>query len=149
MEVSANPPTVKKISVDIEKEIDELDSIASKTHELKDSQREFQRQIDELENSLEQVEIFSGLELDFKYLSGFDSVKVFAGEIPDDADTSSLDSDLEVVNILSYSKENTFSVAIIPYTWDNTNLKNINVGDTVNLEFDIVGKYIAKLLSKS
>jgi riboflavin synthase len=47
------------------------------------------------------------------------------------------------------SKENTFSVAIIPYTWDNTNLKNINVGDTVNFEFDIVGKYIAKLLSKS
>ena len=47
------------------------------------------------------------------------------------------------------SQENTFSVAIIPYTWDNTNLKNINVGDTVNLEFDIVGKYIAKLLSKS
>ena len=47
------------------------------------------------------------------------------------------------------SKENTFSVAIIPYTWNNTNLKNINVGDTVNLEFDIVGKYIAKLLSKS
>ena len=47
------------------------------------------------------------------------------------------------------SKENTFSVAIIPYTCDNTNLKNINVGDTVNLEFDIVGKYIAKLLSKS
>ena len=47
------------------------------------------------------------------------------------------------------SKENTFSVAIIPYTWENTNLKNIKVGDTVNLEFDIVGKYIAKLLSKS
>ena len=47
------------------------------------------------------------------------------------------------------SKENTFSVSIIPYTWDNTNLKNIKVGDTVNLEFDIVGKYIAKLLSKS
>lgn len=47
------------------------------------------------------------------------------------------------------SKENTFSVAIIPYTWGNTNLKNINVGDTVNLEFDIVGKYIAKLLLKS
>tara|TARA_A100000164_G_scaffold102123_1_gene89410 strand:- start:70 stop:654 length:585 start_codon:yes stop_codon:yes gene_type:complete len=47
------------------------------------------------------------------------------------------------------SKEDTFSVAIIPYTWDNTNLKNIKVGDTVNLEFDIIGKYIAKLLSKS
>ena len=47
------------------------------------------------------------------------------------------------------SQDNTFSVAIIPYTWENTNLKNINVGDTVNLEFDIVGKYIAKLLLKS
>ncbi len=97
LEVSANPPTIKKLSIDIEKEVGELDSIASKTHELKDSQREYQRQIDELKNSLEQVEIFSGLDLDFKYLSGFDSVKVFAGEIPDDADTSNLDSDLEVV----------------------------------------------------
>ena len=47
------------------------------------------------------------------------------------------------------SEANSFSVAIIPYTWDNTNMKNIKIGDTVNLEFDIVGKYIAKLLSKS
>ena len=47
------------------------------------------------------------------------------------------------------SQENNFSVAIIPYTWDNTNLKNIKIGDTVNLEFDILGKYIAKILSKS
>ena len=46
------------------------------------------------------------------------------------------------------SQENSFSVAIIPYTWENTNLKKINIGDTVNLEFDIVGKYIAKLLTK-
>ena len=47
------------------------------------------------------------------------------------------------------SKENNFSVAIIPYTWDNTNLKNVKIGDIVNLEFDILGKYIAKILSKS
>jgi len=47
------------------------------------------------------------------------------------------------------SKENNFSVAIIPYTWDNTNLKNVKIGDAVNLEFDILGKYIAKILSKS
>ena len=46
------------------------------------------------------------------------------------------------------SQENSFSVAIIPYTWENTNLKKIKTGDTVNLEFDIVGKYIAKLLTK-
>lgn len=46
------------------------------------------------------------------------------------------------------SGDTTFSVAIIPYTWEFTNLKNIQIGDTVNLEFDIIGKYIAKLISK-
>ena len=39
-----------------------------------------------------------------------------------------------------------FSVAIIPYTWDNTNFCKMNVGDFVNLEFDIIGKYVAKIL---
>ncbi|WP_128330365.1 riboflavin synthase [Apibacter sp. HY039] len=48
---------------------------------------------------------------------------------------------LTVVN----SQNNQFSVAIIPYTWENTNLKNLKVGNKVNLEFDIVGKYVQKL----
>ena len=39
-----------------------------------------------------------------------------------------------------------FSVAIIPYTWNNTNFCKMNVGDFVNLEFDIIGKYVAKIL---
>lgn len=39
----------------------------------------------------------------------------------------------------------TFSVAIIPYTHDNTNFCNIKVGSVVNIEFDILGKYIARL----
>jgi riboflavin synthase len=43
--------------------------------------------------------------------------------------------------------ENTFQVAIIPYTMQNTNFCNINVGTKVNLEFDILGKYIARLQS--
>ena len=43
---------------------------------------------------------------------------------------------------------NQFSVAIIPYTWEHTNLKNLNRGDQVNLEFDIIGKYVANLLKK-
>lgn len=43
------------------------------------------------------------------------------------------------------SGENTFSVAIIPYTWEFTNMKTLKKGDRVNLEFDIIGKYIAKL----
>jgi len=37
-----------------------------------------------------------------------------------------------------------FSVAIIPYTYEHTNFKEMQVGDTVNLEFDIIGKYIAR-----
>lgn len=43
------------------------------------------------------------------------------------------------------STENGFSVAIIPYTWTHTNMHALKVGDKVNLEFDIVGKYLAKL----
>lgn len=39
---------------------------------------------------------------------------------------------------------NTFQVCIIPYTFENTNFKNIKVGTVVNLEFDIIGKYICR-----
>ena len=41
--------------------------------------------------------------------------------------------------------DNTFTVAIIPYTRQNTNFKDITLGSTVNIEFDILGKYIARL----
>ena len=40
--------------------------------------------------------------------------------------------------------ENRFSVAIIPYTYEHTNLKQVKPGDSVNLEFDMVGKYLAR-----
>jgi riboflavin synthase len=46
------------------------------------------------------------------------------------------------------SKENSFSVCIIPYTHDHTNFKHIQKGSIVNLEFDILGKYIAKIIKK-
>lgn len=51
---------------------------------------------------------------------------------------------LTVVN----STVDEFSVFIIPYTYENTNLHEIEVGDTVNLEFDIIGKYVARLMGK-
>ena len=51
---------------------------------------------------------------------------------------------LTVVNSTSSS----FSVAIIPYTYENTNFKKIVEGSKVNLEFDILGKYISKLIKK-
>ncbi len=45
--------------------------------------------------------------------------------------------------------DNTFTVAIIPYTHDHTNFCNIEVGTVVNIEFDILGKYIARLQALS
>jgi len=51
---------------------------------------------------------------------------------------------LTVVN----SKENSFSVAIIPYTFEHTNLQQVIEGSIVNLEFDIIGKYVARLMGR-
>lgn len=51
---------------------------------------------------------------------------------------------LTVVN----SKDNEFSVCIIPYTKEHTTFNTLQVGNKVNLEFDIVGKYVARLLGK-
>ena len=48
---------------------------------------------------------------------------------------------LTVVN----SKLNEFSVAIIPYTYEHTNFQNFVVGTKINLEFDVIGKYVARL----
>jgi len=48
---------------------------------------------------------------------------------------------LTVVN----SKKNQFSVAIIPYTHEHTNFKDFKVGTKINLEFDVIGKYVSKL----
>jgi riboflavin synthase len=52
---------------------------------------------------------------------------------------------LTVVN----SKKNEFSVAIIPYTYEHTNFKTFEIGTRINLEFDVVGKYVARLYSST
>jgi riboflavin synthase len=51
---------------------------------------------------------------------------------------------LTVVN----SKKNQFSVAIIPYTHEHTNFKGFAIGTKINLEFDVIGKYVTKLYGK-
>ena len=72
----------------------------------------------------------------FEYHSNFDHVTVEKGSVCVNGIS------LTVVNSLN----NQFSVAIIPYTYENTNLKTVKVGSLVNLEFDIIGKYVAKLV---
>lgn len=44
------------------------------------------------------------------------------------------------------AKDNLFSVAIIPYTYEHTNIKQVKKGSVVNLEFDIIGKYVARMM---
>lgn len=51
---------------------------------------------------------------------------------------------LTVVN----SEENIFSVCIIPFTFEHTNFNKLTLGSIVNIEFDIIGKYLKKLLNK-
>ena len=51
---------------------------------------------------------------------------------------------LTVVN----SKNGEFSVAIIPYTYEHTRFNTYKIGTTVNLEFDVIGKYVARLIDK-
>ncbi|MEJ5055533.1 riboflavin synthase [Sphingobacterium sp. MYb382] len=50
---------------------------------------------------------------------------------------------LTVVN----SQDQRFSVAIIPFTLEHTNLGQVEIGDTINIEFDIIGKYVSKIMA--
>ncbi|WP_445453572.1 riboflavin synthase [Flavobacterium sp. 25HG05S-40] len=71
----------------------------------------------------------------FEYDSSFNNITIEKGSITVNGVS------LTVVD----SKENEFKVAIIPYTYDNTNFKTFEIGTKINLEFDVVGKYVARL----
>ncbi|MDA9660500.1 riboflavin synthase [Flavobacteriaceae bacterium] len=74
---------------------------------------------------------------EFEYASGPGNITIEKGSITINGVS------LTVVN----SGINTFSVAIIPYTYKHTNFNFIKTGDIVNLEFDMIGKYIKKIQS--
>jgi riboflavin synthase len=71
----------------------------------------------------------------FKYTSSKNNITIEKGSITINGIS------LTVVN----SKRDEFSVAIIPYTWQHTTFKTLQVNDVVNLEFDVIGKYVARL----
>ena len=73
----------------------------------------------------------------FEYDSNLNNITIEKGSITVNGVS------LTVVN----SKEKEFSVAIIPYTFEHTNFKNVQIGTTINLEFDVVGKYVSRLYS--
>ncbi len=75
----------------------------------------------------------------FEYDSATNNPTIEKGSITIDG------TSLTVVN----SGKNMFSVAIIPYTYEHTRFNSYKVGTIVNLEFDVIGKYVAKLMSIS
>jgi len=74
---------------------------------------------------------------DFEYDSTLNNITIEKGSVTVNG------TSLTVVN----SKDNSFSVAIIPYTYEFTNFHTFKKGTVVNLEFDVIGKYVAKLLN--
>jgi len=74
----------------------------------------------------------------FKYASEKNNITIEKGSITINGVS------LTVIN----STDTSFSVAIIPYTFNNTSFKNLSVNDTVNLEFDVIGKYVSRLTQK-
>ncbi|MFD0963297.1 riboflavin synthase [Pseudofulvibacter geojedonensis] len=75
----------------------------------------------------------------FKYDESLNNITIEKGSITVNG------TSLTVVN----SKNNSFSVAIIPYTFENTIFKNLKIGNEVNLEFDVIGKYVSRLHQKN
>ncbi|WP_339708129.1 riboflavin synthase [uncultured Kriegella sp.] len=74
----------------------------------------------------------------FEYNAAQNNITIEKGSITIDGVS------LTVVN----SKHNSFSVAIIPYTYEHTRFNSYNIGTEVNLEFDVIGKYVAKMMEK-
>ena len=72
----------------------------------------------------------------FKYDSTLNNITIEKGSVTVNG------TSLTVVN----SKKDTFSVAIIPFTYEHTNFNTFKTGTLVNLEFDVLGKYVAKLV---
>ena len=75
----------------------------------------------------------------WEYIFSFDSK--FASLVIEKGSIAINGTSLTVFNVTG----NTFTVAIIPYTYEHTNIHQVTVGSRVNIEFDIIGKYVARL----
>ena len=97
-----------------------------------------QGHVDQTAECTEVKEMNGSWEYSFVYDSKLGNVTVEKGSICVNGIS------LTVVN----SHNNGFSVAIIPYTYEHTNMQTLKKGDMVNLEFDIIGKYVARLMGR-
>ena len=97
-----------------------------------------QGHVDQIARCTEVVELEGSWVYTFSYDTQLNNMTIEKGSITVNGVS------LTVVN----SKTDSFSVAIIPYTYEHTNFHQIKKGDSVNLEFDVIGKYVARLLEK-
>lgn len=97
-----------------------------------------QGHVDQTATCIDFKELDGSWEYTFEYDSAQGNVTVEKGSICVNGIS------LTVVN----SNNNSFSVAIIPYTFEHTNLQHVKTGSVVNLEFDIIGKYVARLMQR-
>lgn len=97
-----------------------------------------QGHVDQTAVCIKREELDGSWEYRFKYNGSGGNVTVEKGSVCVNGIS------LTVVN----SAADEFSVFIIPYTFEHTNLHEVNVGDNVNIEFDIIGKYVARLVGR-
>ena len=79
--------------------------------------------------------------LDGSWEFRFEFPKKFAHLVIEKGSISLNGISLTIFNV----KKSKFDIAVIPYTFEHTNIQSVNVGDKVNLEFDMIGKYVARL----
>ena len=96
-----------------------------------------QGHVDQVGTCIEAIETQGSWSYTFEYDPSLNNLTIEKGSITVNGVS------LTVVN----SKKNQFSVAIIPYTYNHTNFKEFSIGTKVNLEFDVIGKYVSKLHS--
>ena len=96
-----------------------------------------QGHVDQIATCIDKVDHDGSWLFTFEYDKKMNNITIEKGSITVNG------TSLTVVN----SGINTFSVAIIPYTYEHTVFKNIIIGSIVNLEFDVIGKYVTKLAS--
>jgi len=135
--VTAIQETIDKSNLGLLKIGDEVNVERSMTMDRLLDGHMVQGHVDQTAECIELTEAEGSWYYTFKYDNSKGNITVEKGSV------SVNGVSLTVVN----SKADRFSVAIIPFTWQITNFHNIKQGTIVNLEFDIIGKYIQKIMS--
>ncbi|HEX8462769.1 MAG TPA: riboflavin synthase [Segetibacter sp.] len=98
-----------------------------------------QGHVDTTATCIEKKDINGSWEFRFSFLKQFAALVIEKGSIS-----------LNGISLTIFNVDTTaFSVAIIPYTYEHTNIQQIEEGSTVNIEFDMIGKYVNRILSVS